>query len=81
MHRDRTIQAELLFRLQHLSDEIDEILAGFRHTLLRPFGILEMTDRSGLAILKLDILLISLNKKRNRKHTLESVNLNSLRMY
>lgn len=51
MHSDRSILSKLLLSLVHLSQEIDESIATFRHTLFRPVGELELTDspRSSVA--------------------------------
>lgn len=52
MDRDGAILAELLLRLVHLADEVDEALPGLWHTLFRPVCELELPDSPGLAILE-----------------------------
>lgn len=52
MHRDGSILAELLFRLVHLSDEINKTFPGLGHALVRPLGEVELADGSRLSVLK-----------------------------
>lgn len=44
VHRDWAVLAELLLRLVHLANEIDEALPGLGHALLRPISELELAD-------------------------------------
>lgn len=46
MHRNRSLLAELLLRLVHLADEVDEAVAGLRDALLRPVVELELPERT-----------------------------------
>lgn len=48
---DWSVLSELRLRLVDLADEVDEALARRRHSLLRPIGELELTERSRLAVL------------------------------
>ena len=51
VNSDGSILAELFLRFVHLTDEINETLAGLGHALLRPVGEVELSDRSRLAVL------------------------------
>ena len=51
MHDDRTLLTEAFLGLVHLSNEINESFAHFRHALFGPFRVVEMPNRSRLTIL------------------------------
>lgn len=51
VYSDWSILSKLLLSFVHLSNEIDEALSSFWHSLLRPVGELELADCSGLSIL------------------------------
>lgn len=44
VYSDRTVLAELLLGLVNLTDEVDEAVAGLRHSLLRPVDELELSQ-------------------------------------
>lgn len=50
MHGNRAVLTELLLRLVHLPQEVNEALATLRHALLRTVGELELADRSRRAV-------------------------------
>ena len=52
VYGDWSVLAELFLGLVHLSDEVDESLAGLGNTLLRPVGELELTHRPRLTVLQ-----------------------------
>lgn len=54
VNSDRPVLAELLLGFVYLSDEIDEALPRFGHTLLRPVGELELAHRSRLTVLQVE---------------------------
>ena len=52
VYGDWSVLAELFLGLVHLSDEVDESLAGLGNTLLRPVGELELAQRPRLTVLR-----------------------------
>jgi len=51
VNSDGSVLTKLFFGLVDLTDEVDETLAGFGHSLLRPVRELELTHGPRLAVL------------------------------
>lgn len=56
VHRDRAILAELLLRLVHLTDEVDESIDRLGHSLLGPVDELELSHRAARSVARIGYL-------------------------